>query len=115
MTAKLNALRASPPALSATLTPAPMPALGVPASQAAAVSLFFREKAFWTFGRGQRLGDMRRMIRQYGRAANTVFPEGINHNTGAAYGPAVNFPIPTAEQNNPNITLTNDFCIDRNA
>jgi hypothetical protein len=115
MTAKLNALRASPPALSATLKPAAMPALAVPASQAAAVSLFFREKAFWTFGRGQRLGDMRRMIRQYGRAANTVFPEGINHNTGAAYGPAINFPIPTAEQNNPNITLTNDFCIDRNA
>ena len=115
MTTKLNTLRAAPPALSPTLTPAVMPALATPATRDAAIDQFFREKAFWTFGRGQRLGDMRRMIRQYGRAANTVFPEGLNHNTGAPYGSAVNFPIPTSEATNPNITKTTDFCIDRTA
>ena len=115
MTQTLNALRASPPALSPTLTPAAMPALPPAANRDAAINQFFREKAFWTFGRGQRLGDMRRMIRQYGRAANTVFPEGLNHNTGAPYGPGINFPIPTSEATNPNITKTTDFCIDRNA
>jgi len=115
MNTKLNALRATPPALSPTLTPAAMAPLAVPADRAAAINQFFREKAFWTFGRGQRLGDMRRMIRQYGRAANTVFPEGLNHNTGAPYGTGVNFPIPTSEATNPNITKTTDFCINRDA
>jgi hypothetical protein len=111
----MTKLRAAPPALSATLTPAAMAALPTATTRDAAIDLFFREKAFWTFGRGQRLGDMRRMIRQYGRAANTVFPEGNNHNTAAPYGPGVNFPIPTSEATNPNITKTTDFCIDRNA
>ena len=115
MNTKLNALRATPPALSPTLTPAAMPALPAPANRDAAIDQFFREKAFWTFGRGQRLGDMRRIIRQYNRAANTVFPEGLNHNTGAPYGPGINFPIPTSEATNPNITKTTDFCIDRTA
>jgi hypothetical protein len=115
MTTKLNPLRAAPPALSPTLTPAAMSQLPTPASRDAAIDQFFREKAFWTFGRGQRLGDMRRMIRQYNRAANTVFPEGNNHNTNAPYGPGINFPIPTSEATNPNITKTTDFCIDRNA
>ena len=39
-----------------------------------AVTLFFREKAFWTFGRGQRLNDLRRLMRQYGRTEDKVFP-----------------------------------------
>ena len=36
---------------------------------------FFREKAFWKFGRGQRLGDLRRLVRQYGRTQDKVFPD----------------------------------------
>ena len=40
------------------------------------MTLFFREKAFWTFGRGQRLGDERRLVRQYGRTQDQVFPVG---------------------------------------
>ena len=41
-----------------------------------ATTLLFREKAFWTFGRGQRLPDLRRLVRQYGRTDDQVFPTG---------------------------------------
>jgi hypothetical protein len=109
----LNDLRAAPPNLgpsTAIATPAAMPALAIPATRDAAVSLFFREKAFWTFSRGQRLGDLRRLIRQYGRPVNQVFPTGTFFK-GGAYGNDVNFPVHVDEQNNP------DFkgCADRNA
>lgn len=80
-----------------------------PADAAARVSLHFREKAFWTFSRGQRLGDMRRLIRQYGRTEQTVFPQGV-HYKGGNYGTDVNLPVVQAERNNPNFT----GCTDRN-
>ena len=108
----LNDLRKAPPKLG-EVQPTPLAVLPDPANQAAAVSLYFREKAFWQFGRGHRLGDMRRMIRQYGRAANTVFPEG-EHYRGGVYGPDVNLPVPQAEENNPVLEKA-PACIDRNA
>ncbi len=76
----------------------------------ARVSLLFREKAFWTFSRGQRLGDLRRLVRQFGRTPANVFPVGTHYKT-TAYGDDVNFPIHTDEQNNPKFTA----CTDRNA
>lgn len=39
-------------------------------------NLTFCERAFWMFGTGHRLGDLRRLIRQYGRTAETIFPTG---------------------------------------
>ena len=75
-----------------------------------AVTLFFREKAFWTFGRGQRLGDLRRLVRQYGRAQDQVFPTG-QHYKGGNYGSDVNLPVPDAERVNPQFK----GCLDRNA
>ena len=72
----------------------------------------FRERAFWLFGRGTRTGDLRRLIRQYGRAANTVFPTGAWHK-GGNYGADVNFPVPFSEANNPNVTAT-QTCMNRN-
>ena len=105
----LNALRASPPKLG-EVQPAAMAALPVPATYADAVNVFFREKAFWTFTRGQRLGDLRRLIRQYGRTEDNTFPSG-EHYKGGNYGDDVNLPVPQAEQNNPNFT----GCLDRNA
>jgi len=89
-----------------------LPALATPTTPAAAEQLYFREKAFWTFSRGQRLGDMRRLIRQYGRAANTVFPTGPWHKAGS-YGSDVTIPLPLAEQNNPNLPTSASTCIDR--
>ncbi len=105
----LNGLRATPPKLG-EVQPAAMAALPVPADTATAVNLFFREKAFWTFSRGQRLGDLRRLIRQYGRTEANTFPSG-EHFKGGDYGDDVNLPVPQAEQNNPNFTQ----CLDRNA
>lgn len=96
----LNALRAAPPKLG-DVEPTVMPALADPGSVDARVSLYFREKAFWTFGRGQRLGDMRRLLRQYGRTEANTFPQGV-HYKGGNYGTDVNIPIVTDERNNPN-------------
>ena len=79
----------------------------------ARVNQLFRERAFWLFGRGYRLGDMRRLVRQYNRASTSVFPVGTWHK-GGNYGTDVNFPIPQAEQNNPNVPA-GQSCIDRNA
>jgi len=87
-----------------------LPPLAVPATKADAENLYFREKAFWTFSRGQRLGDLRRLIRFYGRTPDTTFPVG-EHYRGGDYGPDVNMPVPTDELTNPNFT----GCIDRNA
>jgi starch-binding outer membrane protein, SusD/RagB family len=105
----LNAVRATPPRLG-ILQPTALPALPTPATKDAAISLFFREKAFWTFSRGQRLGDLRRLIRQYGRTQDKVFPSG-QHYKGGTYGTDVNFPVPDGEKVNPQFK----GCIDRNA
>jgi hypothetical protein len=105
----LNTLRAAKPSIAAFPVPA-MAALPAPATQAAAVALFFRESAFWTFGRGQRLPAMRRMIRLYGLPQTAVFPGGVFFK-GGVYGTDVNFPISSTEQANPLWT----GCIDRNA
>jgi hypothetical protein len=105
----LNALRAAPPKIG-TFQPAAMTALGTPATPDDATSLFFREKAFWTFGRGQRLGDLRRLVRQYGRTQEQVFPTG-QHYKGGNYGTDVNLPVPDGERVNPQFK----GCLDRNA
>ena len=110
----LNDLRATPPKLGEVQpTASRLPPLATPATQDAAVSLLFREKAFWTFGRGQRLGDLRRLVRQYNRTPDNVFPVGP-HYRGGNYGPDVNLPVPQAEENNPELG-GKPACIDRNA
>jgi hypothetical protein len=88
-----------------------LPALADPGNDDARLNLLFREKAFWTFSRGQRLGDLRRLIRFYKKTADQVFPVGT-HYRGGTYGTDVNLPVTTDESNgNPNFT----GCIDRNA
>lgn len=87
-----------------------LPNLVDPGTPEARVSLLFREKAFWTFARGQRLGDARRLVRQYGRASTNVFPEGVHFKSGN-FGSDVNLPVVTDEENNPNFK----GCLDRNA
>jgi hypothetical protein len=85
-------------------------ALDQPANADEGVDLLFSERAFWMFATGHRLGDMRRLIRQYGRTAEEIFPTG-DYIKGGAYGDDVNLPLPVEEQNNPNST----GCIDRAA
>ena len=109
----LNALRTGPTVVTPAITISGMPALVDPGTADARVSLHFREKAFWTYSRGQRLPDMRRLIRQYGRNQAAVFPTGTWFK-GGSYGTDVNFPVPQAEQNNPNVG-TGKGCTDRNA
>jgi hypothetical protein len=106
----LNALRAAAPKIGNFQPGAMQPLAIAPATKDAAATLFFREKAFWTFGRGQRLGDLRRLIRQYGRTQDNVFPTGL-YFKGGSYGNDVNFPVPDTERPNP---LFNG-CLDRNA
>jgi hypothetical protein len=81
-----------------TGTLAPLPAAG---SSAAQVDQLFKERAYWLFLTSHRLGDLRRLVTQYNRGAETVFPTGTYHKSGT-YGTDVNSPVPQAEENNPN-------------
>jgi len=75
-----------------------------------AVNLLFAERARWLWLTAHRLGDLRRLIRQYNRPANTVFPTGAYFKSNpSVYGNDVNIPVPVTEQNNPNFTA----CFDR--
>jgi len=85
-------------------------ALADPGTPAARENLLFRERAYWLWLTSHRLGDLRRLVRQYGRNPESVFPTGPFFK-GGVYGPDVNFPIPFDETNNPNFTT----CLDRNA
>lgn len=99
--AKLNAARQ---------TRSDLPDLTDPGSAVARENLLFRERAFWMFGTGHRLGDLRRLIRQYGRAPEATFPTGTWHK-GGNYSSDVNLPVPFDEENNPEFT----GCFNRNA
>ncbi len=103
--ALLNTLRAT------GLATAIAPLAASPATQDAAVDLLFKERAFWLWLTGHRLGDMRRLLRQYGRNQANVFPVGtLALRPSDTYGTDVNFIIPFPEKNNPNFT----GCINRN-
>lgn len=108
---QLNALRTSCTSAAACDAPAPpgsgsvagLPPLDDPVNPDARVDLLFRERAFWLFGTGTRLGDLRRLVRQYTRSAETVFPTGPyahGDNPGlpeplTTYGTDVSLTLPT--------------------
>lgn len=48
-----------------------------------------------------RMGDVRRLVRQYGRAVNSVYPSG-NWKDGLPFGNEVDFDVPLSEAPNPN-------------
>jgi hypothetical protein len=105
----LNGLRTAPPKIG-NFQPATMAAITpTPTTKDAATNVFFREKALWQFGRGQRLQDLRRLVRQYGRTQDKVFPVG-QHYKGGTYGSDVALPVPDAERVNPQFS----GCLDRN-
>ena len=102
----LNTLRAN--SGEASLTP-----LAPAATQQAQLLQLFSERAFWLFLTEHRLGDLRRLVREYGLNQASIFPSG-NYvgRGGGVYGTDVNFPIPIEESNsNPN----SHGCLDRNA
>lgn len=109
----LNALRA--PTGTGSGGVAGLAALTDPGTAATRVDQLFRERAFWMFGTGHRTGDLRRLIRQYGRTESQVFPTGSWHKLGE-YGTDVNFAVPNAERNNPNVPQGDaPTCTDRAA
>lgn len=71
-----------------------------PGTADARVDQFFQERAYWLWLTGRRLGDLRRMIWDYGRQQEDIFPVG-QHHRGGTYGTATNLPIPFDEGNNP--------------
>jgi hypothetical protein len=85
--------------------------LPTPGDRDEAIDQLFSERAFWLFATGHRLGDMRRLIRQYQRPADEVFPTGT-YLKGGDYGADVNFPIPRSEDSsNPK----SNGCLNRDA
>jgi hypothetical protein len=97
----LNALRSNSALLSLRGYPAgSLAPLTLQPTFAAQVDQLFKERAYWLYLTSHRLGDLRRLIRQYGRPVNTVFPNGA-YFKGGTYGTDVNAPVPQAELNNP--------------
>lgn len=98
----LNSLRAT--AISPAMSP-----LSDPGSFDARVDLLFRERAFWMFATGHRMGDLRRMVRQYGRAEASTWPTGP-YKGGVSYGTDQVFILTLSEQANPSVRT----CTDKN-
>lgn len=100
-----------------------LPPLTDPGSARAREDLLFRERGFWLYLTSHRLGDLRRLVRQYGRQATEVFPSGAYSSPGGlrtgTYGADVSFPIPNDEGNNPNTPIGGNAalkgCLDLNA
>ncbi len=81
-----------------------------PGDSLARVTMLFAERAAWLFATGHRQGDLRRLIRQYRRRQDQVYPIGPYPGFGL-YGNEVTVPIPSSEFANPHFT----GCFDRNA
>jgi len=123
---KLNEARASaltyPPDPGTTTPdlpkPDPLTAADIPASASGRVDLLFSERAFTLFLAGHRVGDLRRLTYQYGRAPESIWPTGPYQDEnpdkqGTNYGSDVNLPIPQEESNNPQ--FTGGVCTNRSA
>ncbi|HEY2064812.1 MAG TPA: hypothetical protein VGG84_02560 [Gemmatimonadaceae bacterium] len=115
--AKLDSARAAAKTYSDTPTPpaSPAPITTVPLDAPSKQNLLFTERAYDLYLTAHRLGDLRRLIWQYGRNSEAVFPTGPYNPLGAAagnnYGTDVNLPIPFEESNNPQYK----GCLDRSA
>ncbi|MGZ8413149.1 MAG: hypothetical protein ACXW05_10480 [Gemmatirosa sp.] len=100
-----------------------LPPLTDPGATRAREDLLFRERGFWLYLTSHRLGDLRRLVRQYARPASEVFPTGAYSSPGGlrtgTYGADVAFPIPNDEGNNPNTPIGGNpalkGCLDLNA
>ncbi len=88
-----------------------MTQLADPGNATAREDLMFRERAFALFGTAHRLGDLRRLVRQYSRGPETVFPTGAYHKDNLTRGTDVNVAVPISEKNNPKFT----GCLNRSA
>jgi len=79
-------------------------ALADPGTDSARTVLLFHERAFWMFGQGHRLGDLRRLARApYNFPVTSIYPVGT-YPKGTVYGSNTELPVPFDERNNPNYT-----------
>lgn len=86
-----------------------------PGTEALRLDQLYRERAYWLFGKGHRLGDLRRLMRLHGRSEASIWPNGVHHK-GGNYGSDLNFPVPQAEDNNASFTTpaaNSGRCLDR--
>jgi hypothetical protein len=100
--------------------PPPLAASDIPSTLAGQQDLLFRARALDLFLTSHRLGDLRRLVWQYGRSADAVFPVGPYEPTntskaGTSFGNDVNLPIPQEESNNPLFLGKGGACINREA
>jgi hypothetical protein len=115
--ATINDLRANVGGLLAALRPnqiqvfpakpaavTPLPALVDPGTANGRVLLTMQERNLWMYLTGHRLGDLRRLVRNYGFTQDQVFPSGSFWRTAVNYGTDVAFFLPTTEENNPNFS-----------
>ena len=75
------------------------------------VDVLFQERAFWLWLTSHRLGDLRRLVRQYDRASETVYPSGDYFRPGLTYGNDLQLPIHQTELQNPQFA----GCLNRDA
>jgi hypothetical protein len=93
------------------------------ASAARQVDVIFRERAFWLYGMGSRLGDLRRLVRQYGRDQRTVFSFGPYPYASAqglpspvpTYGTDVSLTLPTGAGGLSDPNFSYKGCLDHHA
>lgn len=105
--AALNVLRTGGAAIggrtTTTLVTVPAMTTGAPTTQDAAINLLYRERAYWMWLTGHRLGDLRRLVRIYKRDSEQTFPTGtLTSPLEGTYGASTAVTIPFSERNNPN-------------
>jgi hypothetical protein len=106
----LNDLRTRNIDISGAPLTTPLTALADPGNAAGRVDVVFQERAMWMYLTIHRWGDMRRLIRQYGRTQDRVFPTGTYFKGGTYGTQIVAYPLPS-ERNHP----AYKGCIDENA
>ncbi len=79
------------------LAPLTDPTHGMPEGQIAKdlrIDLVFRERAFWLYLTGRRQGDLRRLVREYGRKIEVTYPFGeYFEGQGVYYSTTIDMPI----------------------
>jgi len=76
---------------------------GAPTTSDAAIDLLYKERAYWLWLTGHRLGDLRRLVRVYKRDTEAVFPTGaLTSPLDGTYGTGTTISVPFSERNNPN-------------
>src|SRR4029453_12489349 len=105
--AGLNKLRTGGAAIGgakgSTLIPVAAISGSAPKTSDAAIDLLYKERAYWLWLTGHRLGDLRRLIRVYNRDTESVFPTGaLTPPLDGPYGAGTTIAVPFSERNNPN-------------